>query len=87
MGSVPLPDCVPLPTGLRNQLIDQIKIRYKEGYDEVVPLNGLWSRLAKIATLYDEAMSGRAGLEFFLGKLTDAELLQAFERQCCQKYR
>lgn len=77
----------PPSTGLRAQLVGHIKARYNEGYDEVVPVNGLWTRTTKIATLFDDVMSGRMTIDSFLGHLTDAELLQAFERQCCQKYR
>jgi len=87
MGSIPVLRGAARGTVLRDLLAEQVSARFRDGYDEVVPLQGSWTRLADLARYFDEVEAGRMRVDVFLGHLTDEELLQAFERQCCQKYR
>lgn len=72
---------------LRALLIDRIAECYRRGLDEIVPTQGSGTRLAEVSDRYDAVVASRMSPEEYLAGLTEEELLQVFERQCCQRYR
>jgi len=75
---------------MRRVVIDAIVARYRRPHNRLTEVNYALRNIEKMDEWYQrrEALTrGEITIEQYLASLTDEELLEVYDSQCCQDYR